>query len=661
MGREDGEKDIIYLIEYMKASTFLFIKVPRKIIKTILNKSEHFYFLFLYRKPEIVLTSVPKRFRLFEEVLTENATDIYRKVFPGAVESKIREADVICEHYFNFLGSGAKKLSPEGNGYQPIDWHSDFKSGYRWDPKTFFRDIPVGPKEGVDIKVPWELSRFQHLQILGQAYVLTGNRKYFDEVRCQIADWIKNNPLCFGVNWKCAMDVAIRAANWLTAMEYFAEDALFSEEFIKELYASVREHGNYIRNHLEFDGEWTTNHYLADIAGLFFISVYCPFFEESREWREFAFSALHKEMEKQVYPDGCSFESSTSYHRLALEIFFYSELLGRRAGIEFSEDYKKKLGKMFEVSMYCMKPNGMIPQIGDNDSGRFLQFSKRAVLDHSYLLSIAALHFNDSSYKLKQFKLEEEAFWLFGDKVVTVWDRLDFRDGYLGSRSFHYAGWHVMRHEDDYCFISCGLNGGEGWHSHNDKLSFELFKNGQDVIVDPGTYVYTSSLKERNKFRSTGYHNTIAFDNYEQNDIPETGMFSLPDRVKIIKADLTDSEDEAVFEGEIRYADIHHNRKFLLNKKNGEWQITDSVLCSKTLNGKLSFHLFPDITEDGKVLMMKGSAEKLAILEVQGLQLKKEINDYSPEYGIKLMAECLSINIVATEQRQTFHAIIKKL
>ncbi|RJQ55276.1 MAG: heparinase [Nitrospiraceae bacterium] len=643
----------------MKALTFLFIKVPRKILKTILNKSEHIYFLFFYRRPESAAISVPGWFLLPEDARTKNAADMYRKVFPANMERKIKEADVICGHHFDLLGSGDKKLSPEGKGYQPIDWHIDFKSGYRWDTETFYRDISVGHKEGVDIKVPWELSRFQHLNILGHAYILSGNRKYADEVGSQITDWIRNNRFCFGVNWKCAMDVAIRAVNWLVAMEYFAEDDLFSGEFIEEFHASVREHGKFIRGHLEYAGKWTTNHYLADIAGLFFISVYCPFFKESSEWREFAFNELHREMEKQVYPDGCSFESSTSYHRLALEMFFYSALLGRRAGIEFSEDYVKKLRKMFEASMYCIKPNGMIPQIGDNDSGRFLQFSKRAGLDHSYLLSLAALHFKDDSFKLRQVKLDEEAFWLFGEKAITIWDSLDFREGYLKSHSFPDAGWYVMRHENNYCFVSCGPNGGDGWHAHNDKLSFELMINGQDVIVDPGTYVYTSNPSERNKFRSTGYHNTVAFDGYEQNDIPEQCMFSLTDRVRIVKAEMTDTVDKSIFEGEIRYADVTHKRIITLDKKTCHWQITDDFHSSHQTNAELLFHLAPSLKNICNDLVSNVSNNKVASLAAGRCEFKKGEYDYSPEYGAKIKAEFLAADVLHTPDYQNIITYIR--
>ena len=47
--------------------------------------------------------------------------------------------------------------------YEPIDWQVDFKSGYRWSEKTYYKFIKYGHKLGVDIKVPWELSRMQYL------------------------------------------------------------------------------------------------------------------------------------------------------------------------------------------------------------------------------------------------------------------------------------------------------------------------------------------------------------------------------------------------------------------------------------------------------------------------------------------------------------------
>jgi hypothetical protein len=589
----------------------------------------------------------------------EDISVIYRNLFPAKAKDKLKEADLICDHVFDLLGSGDKRLSGEGSGYQPIEWHMDFKSGYVWDSKTFYRKIRYGHVKGVDIKLPWELSRFQHLITLGQAYALTKDKKYPDEFTNQITDWIMNNPVGFGVNWRCTMDVAIRVVNWLVAMEFFADNDLFTRGFLDDFYIAIYEHGRFIEDHLESASGWTTNHYLANIAGLFFIGVYCPFFRESTKWRDFAFRELHREIEKQVYPDGCSFESSTSYHRLALEMLFYSMLLGDRAGIIFSDDYKKKMRKMFEFSLYCIKPNGLIPQIGDNDSGRFLRFSRMPAVEHKYLLNLATIYFKDSSFKIEQFGLGEEAFWIFGVEGKDIYDSLPFRREAIASRAFTDAGWYIIRRDRDYCFISCGINAGEGWHAHNDKLSFELMLEGQDIVVDPGTYVYTSLPDERNKFRSTGYHNTVRFNGYEQNSINDRGVFSLPDSVKIEDVELIEDDKKVTFSGQIRYSNVAHKRVITFDKDNGEWQIMDNLFCSKPLNARLLYHLSPDLTYKNNSIHSRKTGRKIALIEVEGYEIKKCNYDYSPEYGVKMNAECLIVDIPVKDE-ETIITYIKK-
>jgi hypothetical protein len=53
--------------------------------------------------------------------------------------------------------------------------------------------------------------------------------------------------------------------------------------------------------------------------------------------------------------------------------------------------------------------------------------------------------------------------------------------------------------------LSCG-------HSHADALAFELAARGRALLLDPGTYVYTGSAAERDRFRSTAAHNTLVLD-----------------------------------------------------------------------------------------------------------------------------------------------------
>lgn len=629
----------------------IFIKITN-IFHRVFKIWEYIYYLLFYSRPQLNIKISNNKYLILTDKDFERIALLYHDLFPHKVKEKIKGSDLICEHIFDFMGSGPIKIDTKGKTYGSIDWHSDFKIGYRWNPKKFYRYIRFGHIEGPDIKIPWELSRFQHLNLLGQSYILTEDKKYADEFASQIRDWIKNNPVGWGVNWNCTMEVAIRAVNLLVAQEYFSDERLLPGSFWQEFYSNIYEHGKFIWRHLEKHFKSTNNHYLADLAGLFFIATYCPFFKESEKWREYAINELTEEIEKQIFPDGCTFETSTCYHRLVLELLFYTELLGSRSGIKFPKLYNDRVRKMFECSLYFIKPNGEIPQIGDNDSGRFLVFCTRPILEHKYLLNLATIYYRDSEFKLSRFSYDEESFWIFGMEGKKIYDNIPFRQNKVTSKEFPNAGWYIMRHDDNYCFITCGLSGQnqKGGHSHNDKLSFELMFNNKDIVVDPGTYVYTSYPKERNKFRSTEFHNTLYFNPYEQNELNEKRIFRLPEKVKIKKAILLENKNNIIFKGEIQYSNIVHNRMITLNKKTVNLNIKDRFYSRKPLNGRLIFHLSPKLLYRNNYLVERKNKNKIAYIKIQGLEIKKEKYDYSPEYGVKLDATRLISDISSTKK-----------
>jgi Heparinase II/III-like protein/Heparinase II/III N-terminus len=304
-------------------------------------------------------------------------------------------------------------------GYVPIDWHIDFKSGYRWLESTWYQDIRYGHKQGVDIKVPRELARMQHLIQLAWAYALSKDEQrglehsvvYVREFRNQVLDFIATNPPRFGVNWECTMDVAIRVANWLVAYDLFrAYGAEFDNDFEAVLIKSIYEHSLHIINNLEWKPEFHGNHYLSNIVGLLFTASYLPRSSETDTWLAFAVQELVNEVGHQFNPDGTNFEASTSYHRFTAEMVTYATALVLGLSQEkqealkeydcrlhkmkpllkhapvtlyYSSDvdrmipfpswYIECLEKMAEFTMHITKPDGHIIQIGDNDSGRLFK------------------------------------------------------------------------------------------------------------------------------------------------------------------------------------------------------------------------------------------------------------------------------------------------
>ena len=476
-------------------------------------------------------------------------------------------ADQALRHEFNLLGSGVVKLDP-------INWHCDFKCGMFWHKKYY---LELGSRKGADIKVPWELSRCQHLLWLGEAYLLTNDEHYAQEVIDEISWWIDDNPLMYSVNWTCSMDVAFRAVNWMYALNMIAGYIGFDDAFASKVSKSLWQHGFFIRNNLEKQTPYSNNHYASDIVGLLYLGALFKDTTKGRRWYRFALREYYSEVRTQVLPSGVHYERSVSYHRLMTELFSYPVYMLKRLGVNIPDDINRRIQGMYEYVATYTKPNGLAPLIADNDDGRFVPFIKRDFRDHNYL--------NDS-------QSVENIFAALGCTTYSI----------ILGRSHYYldAGVAVVKDNNNYLYINHGGYSKNpqkedvliGTHTHNDLLSFELCLNGKEVLIDAGTYLYTSSKTDRDEFRSTSKHNTIVVDGEEQNDFH--GPFVLKRNVH--KGDLLQVSDSA-FEGEYTTikGQMYHKRRF--DFKSDSLIITDSISkVGKGHKATLFLHLAKGLT-----------------------------------------------------------------
>jgi hypothetical protein len=261
--------------------------------------------------------------------------------------------------------------------YTPIDWQLDFKSGYRWNERTWYRDIRFGHTPGTDVKVPWELARMQHLVTLALSYVLERADRYRREFRNEVLDFIATNPPRYGVNWRTAMDVGIRAANWVLAWDLFrSAGAEFDDDFERTLCASVCAHADHVMSNLEWEPVERGNHYLADIACLAIVASYTTADPRAEGWLAFARRELVKEVERQFFESGGAFEASTCYHRLSLELaLFASAILLGGSTEAFPASFVRRLAAAIDLTSDLTRPDGTVPQIGDNDNGRLFKLA----------------------------------------------------------------------------------------------------------------------------------------------------------------------------------------------------------------------------------------------------------------------------------------------
>lgn len=497
------------------------------------------------------------------------------------------------------LAEAQRIWSQVGPGYRPIDWQLDFKSGFRWSEQTWYRAIRFAHQPGVDVKVPWELARMQHLPVIALAarYARAGlanfrpAEEYGQEVLNQILDFIATNPPGFGVNWSCAMDVAIRIANMLVARDILLGAGFALDKEAEAIFAtSVRSHARHIAANLEWAPRFRANHYLADIVGLLFCAVYLPRDEESNLWLHFATLELLSEIEYQFHPDGSNFEASVCYHRLSSEIVLWGLALldnltpeqcaalqsprgwpGRRPPrrplhsvllhvIPGSEQTgpvppwcRERVAAMAAFTRTMTRPDGLVTQFGDNDSGRFLVLAGieqlRAggrpdnpawSLDHGGFLAAAAAFLGHPPTEIdaeilaglahRQPSIQTFALPLPAITVGNegVWQELQAlaqdcpeisrwcsefttKPGLLDGfemRCFPDMGCYVLRSPRLYLAIRCGEIGlaGLGAHAHCDQLSIELVIDGESCMRDPGSYIYTALPARRNDYRSASAH-----------------------------------------------------------------------------------------------------------------------------------------------------------
>ncbi len=565
-----------------------------------------------------------------------------RILFPEDSAALIANADRICaEHSWPLLGLAQHTF---------VDWHRDPLSGYEW-PLDFYNEIRLQRGDGSDVRIVWELNRLGHLLTLARAYSVSGDERYSAECFRQIENWESQNPPGFGVNWNCAMEVALRAMNLLGAFAVLRRSADFDSEQLTRLLRIFDQHGTFIRDHLEFSYIATSNHYLANIAGLFWLGIMLPELAGAAGWRAFGLRELKREMSKQVLPDGADCESSTGYHRLVLELFGYSFLLCRLNAIEIEADNWHRLRLMFEYLRGYLTPDGWAPLIGDTDGGQVFPICRRRGNDHGYLLAIGAVLFDDSEFKDPKLPAPPELLWLLGEHGVRKYESLKPDKSGVTSQQFPDAGVYVLRHDDLYLLFNAsgaGLNG-RGSHGHNDALSVEVSACGRAFIVDPGTYVYTADLHERHLFRSTAYHSTVQIDDIEQNKTEEATPFIMGNeaRPRLVDWHAGDASGESDRVSAEHYGykrlpqPVTHRRTVIFNKLERFWVIEDAFVGAGQHKLVVRFHFDAglDVTLNNEGVRAFDPASGPSLL-LRCLELKEvaelEPNFTSRDYGEKL-------------------------
>lgn len=582
-----------------------------------------------------------------------------RSRYPNADSEIVKRAKSIVAGRFDLLG-----FKDLGFG-EPIDWHLEPVSGKRaplihWSRLNYLDADVAG-----DQKVVWELNRHQYFVTLGQAYWLTGSEEYLQTFVKHLNSWMDQNPPKVGINWVSSLEVAFRSISWIWALHFFKESpALNAQTFLrtlKFLYLSARHLETYLSTYFS-----PNTHLTGEALGLFYLGTLLPEFKESDRWRRTGLRILTEQLSRHVKADGVYFEQSSYYHRYTTDFYNHLFILLRANGQAVPVELETKLGALLDHLMYITRPDGTTPFFGDDDGGRLVTLDRQASNDFRGTLSTGAALFGRSDYKYVADGAAEETLWLLGPDGLRELDLIEPSEPARQSVAFEDGGYYVMRDgwsaTANYLRFDCGPHGTLNCgHAHADALSFDLAARGHTMLVDPGTYTYTSSKEMRDWFRSSLAHNTLTVDG--QSSSVSDGPFSWKtvarcEQLNWIAEDRFDYV-EGRHDGYTRLPEPATHTRAILFLKRDYCVLRDRVISHGEHRLDVHFHFDPSRSVD----ISNGSVRLTENSEVPGLETvafggngawRKEEGWVSQCYGEKRPAPAVVFSATGVAEIVTF-------
>ena len=457
-------------------------------------------------------------------------------------------AERIRQHRFPLLG-----LEVETGA--AIHWRRDYING-KESPADYFRRIPYLDAALVgDHKVIWELNRHQHLVLLAQAHLLTGRRAYLDEIASQLESWFAANPMHRGINWTSALEVAFRSLSWMW-VDHLVGPQL-GESGRRRLVEGLYQHAAHLEANLSVYFSPNT-HLLGEAVALHALGLMFRGVGPALQWEKLGRRIVREQMRRQVRADGSHFEQSSYYHVYALDMFLFHAILDAPP-----QEYRDRLERMGLYLQALLGAGNSLPFLGDDDGGRFFHpFGSRASFGAATLAACGQF-LNRPEWIGCEEELHDLAIWWLQPAARCPPGQP--RPQACASVRFADSGVCVLRSGNNHCLVDAGPFGPfRGGHSHADTLSVVATADGQELLIDPGTYTYSGDSPWRGRFRGTAAHNTVRVNGLDQAEPAGSFGWRNPPQVEIREWRSGDGAD--FLDAACRYRNVRHRRRLFYLK-----------------------------------------------------------------------------------------------
>ena len=386
-----------------------------------------------------------------------------------------------------------------------IHWRRDYLTG-RETGLAYLRRIPyLDVERAGDHKLIWELNRHQHLVLLAQDALLNGNSESLAECAAQLTSWLDENPFHSGMNWTSALEGAFRALSWCWVWHLVGPS--LPTPLRQSFWTALYRHGLHLETNLSHYFAPNT-HLLGEAVALHALGLLFPEWPESERWRRTGHRVVDAQLHRQVQADGSHFEHSSYYHVYALDMFLFHAHL---AGIP--DEWRPVLSRMAIYLDTLLGPTRRLPFLGDDDGGRFFHpYGEHDAHGRATLATAALLTgIHDRWGWSSQDWPEQAGWWLSALPAAGGYPFLP------GDRVFAASGLVARSTARAQILFDAGTFGwGQAGHSHSDALSLVVNADGQEVLIDPGTYTYVGDPARRQFYRGSAAHNTVRLNGADQ-------------------------------------------------------------------------------------------------------------------------------------------------
>jgi len=408
-------------------------------------------------------------------------------------------------------------------GYRYADfkrrWHAGFQSGNDW-PMEFSHDMTFKQRGNIgDVRLNWELNRHYQFPMLARDYLVTGRKKYLDELTGLFSDWNDKNPFLWGISWTSAMEIAIRSVSWLLTLSFLEalKDADNTEvtALKRRLRTGITNMTEYIIRHASRFSS-ANNHLIVEMTA---VGLAGHAFG-NRAWQDLAFRTLDEELSRQNSPEGVNLEMSLHYHAFVMEAYMLMIKAMRHSGTSVPERWETTLSAMARFLSCSITGNGQAIEFGDSDEGKIADLSGEGLNYYRYVLQFVSLLTGKRHDAFTHVEGAIECFFT-PEEIDAIRQSEPFTPPQAAT--FGKEGYTFLRNTDGTTVI--GIDhaplgfGSIAAHGHADAMSIQLHHNGRPILADSGTYLYHCPPETRNRMRSELSHNTVCHSGHPQSEM----------------------------------------------------------------------------------------------------------------------------------------------